>query len=155
MYTEKTIERLNNIDWKNIGENGHAKDMELGVEFLRKMAAFCNKNNITPSLYPFVTDLSSFFEDCDIDDAVLNQCNNDLRNVIENPTFSTAIVNYYIKASILSDKSSQYAACMNVYDPIIRLYEKGGNFVHRERGMSFINSGLIPLTRNWFENFAT
>ena len=131
MYTEKAIERLNNIDWKNIGQNGH----------------------IAPSI-PFMTDVSSFFEDCDIDDTVLNHCNNDLRNVIENPTLSTAIVNYYIKASMLSDKSFQYAVCMNVYDPIIRLFEKGGNFVYRERGMSFINSGLIPLT-NWFENFIT
>ena len=31
-------------------------------------------------------------------------------------------------------------------------FERGGNFVYQERGMLFLNSGLIPLT-NWFENF--
>ena len=125
--------------------------MELGIDFIKRMAVFCNKNNITPTL-PFMTDLASFFENCAIDDELLNKCNNDVRNIIENPSFSTSIVNFYIKASILSDKDIKYAACMNVYEPIIRLFEKGGNFVYRERGMSFINSGLIPLA-NWFEKF--
>lgn len=59
MYTENAIERLNNIDWNNIGENGQEKDMELGIEFLAKMEKFCNENNITPTL-PFMTDLASF-----------------------------------------------------------------------------------------------
>ena len=59
MYTENAIERLNNIDWNNIGENGQEKDMELGIEFLTKMEKFCNENNITPTLH-FMTDLPSF-----------------------------------------------------------------------------------------------
>ena len=152
MYTEKAIERLNNINWSDIGENGQEKDMEFGIDFIRKMAVFCKKNNITPSL-PFTTDLSSFLANCAIDDKILNQCNNEVRNIIKNPSFSTAIVSYYIKASILSDKDAKYTACMNVYEPIIQLFEKGGNFVYRERGMSFINSGLIPLPKNWVEKF--
>ena len=149
MYVEKAIERLNKIDWNKIGENGQEKDMELGVEFIRKMAVFCNEHNITPSL-PFMTDLSSFLEECSIDDEILDKCNSGVKNIIDSPTMSTSIVNYYIKACILSDKDVKYAACMNVYEPMIRLFEKGGNFVYRERGMSFINSGLIPLN-NWFD----
>lgn len=119
MYTEKAIERLNNINWDNIGKNGQKKDMELGIEFIRKMAVFCEENNITPN-FPFMTNLSSFFVSCTIGDEILNKCNSDVRKII--------------------------------YEPIIRLFENGGDFVYRERGMSFINSGLIPLT-NWFENF--
>lgn len=99
-----------------------------------------------------MTDLSSFFGDCAIEDGILNKCNDDVRNIIENPSLSTSIVNYYLKSSVLSDQNIKYVACMNVYEPIIRLFEKGGDFVYRERGMSFINSGLIPLT-NWFEDF--
>ena len=53
MYTQKAIERLNNINWNNIGQNGQEKDMELGIEFIKKMAVFCVENNITPSL-PFM-----------------------------------------------------------------------------------------------------
>ena len=149
MYTEKAIERLNNIDWNNIGENGHKEDMGLGVDFIRKMAVFCNKNNITPTL-PFMTDLASFFADCAIEDDVLNKCNDDVRNIIENPSLTTSIVTFYLKAAVLSDRDIMYAACMDVYEPMIRLFEKGGSFVYRERGMSFINSGLIPLA-NWFK----
>lgn len=151
MYMEKAIERLNHINWSNIGQNGQKKDMELGIEFIRKMAVFCKENNITPTL-PFMTDLSSFFVTCTISDEILDKCNNDVRKIIKNPSLSTSIVNYYLQASILSDQDMKYVRCMNVYEPIIRLFEKGGYFVYRERGMSFINSGLIPLT-NWLENF--
>lgn len=151
MYMEKAIERLNKIDWKNIGQGGQEKDMELGIEFIAKMAVFCNENGITPSI-PFMTDLSSFLEDCVLSEEILSKCNSDVRNIIENPTMSTSIVKYYIKASVLADSDIKYVDCMNVYEPIIKLFEKGGNFVYRERGMSFINSGLIPLT-NWLENY--
>lgn len=151
MYTEKAIERLNNINWDNIGKNGQKKDMELGIEFIRKMAVFCEENNITPNL-PFMTNLSSFFVSCTIGDEILNKCNSDVRKIIKNPSLSTSIINYYLQASILSDQDIKYTDCMNIYEPIIRLFENGGDFVYRERGMSFINSGLIPLT-NWFENF--
>ena len=154
MYTEKAIERLNHIDWNHIGENGHAKDMELGIDFIKRMASFCKQQNITPTL-PFMTDLASFFGDCEIDHRLLAQCSHDVRKIIENPSFSTAVVSFYLKASILSDKDAQYAVCMEIYDPIIRLFEKGGNFVYAERGMSFVASGLIPLTKNWVEDFST
>lgn len=87
-----------------------------------------------------------------IGDDILNKCNDNLREIIKNPSLSTSIVKFYLQASILSDQNAKYIDCMNVYEPIIRLFEKGGDFVYRERGMSFINSGLIPLS-NWFENF--
>lgn len=151
MYTENAIERLNNIDWNNIGENGQEKDMELGIEFLAKMEKFCNENIITPTL-PFMTDLPSFLGNYVLGEEILNKCNSDLRNIIDNPTVSTVIVKYYIGASVLADSNVKYVACMDVYEPIIRLFEKGGNFVYRERGMSFINSGLLPLA-NWLKNF--
>lgn len=152
MYIEKAIERLNNINWNNIGRNGQKKDMELGIEFLRKMAVFCKKNDIKPNL-PFMTNLSLAQDHCVISKEILNKCNENVRMIIENPSLSTSIVNYYLQVSISADQNPEYIDCIDVYEPIIRLFEKGGDFVYRERGMSFINSGLIPLT-NWLENFS-
>ncbi len=43
MYTEKAIERLNNINWEDVGKNGEEKDIELGLEFIKKMALFVRK----------------------------------------------------------------------------------------------------------------
>lgn len=71
-----------------------------------------------------MTDLTSYFGNCAIEDAILEKCNKDVK----------------------------YVACINVYEPIIRLFENGGDFVYRERGMSFASSGLIPL-ENWFNKF--
>ncbi len=151
MYVENAIIRLNNINWDAIGQNGHKKDMELGIEFLKKMAKFCKKNNITPNL-PFMTDLPSFFGKKTIDNVLLEQCNDTVKKIIKNPSFSTSVVNYYLRASLLKDEKEKEIDCIYVYEPIILLFEKGGNFIYKERGMSFINSGLIPLT-NWFEKF--
>lgn len=151
MYVENAIIRLNNINWDAIGQNGHKKDMELGIEFLKKMAKFCKKNNITPNL-PFMTDLPSFFGKKTIDNVLLEQCNDTVKKIIKNPSFSTSVVNYYLRASLLKDEKEKKIDCIYVYEPIILLFEKGGNFIYKERGMSFINSGLIPLT-NWFEKF--
>ncbi len=151
MYAENAIIRLNNINWDAIGQNGHKKDMELGIEFLKKMAKFCKKNNITPNL-PFITDLPSFFGKKTIDNVLLEQCNDTVKKIIKNPSFSTSVVNYYLRASLLKDEKEKEIDCIYVYEPIILLFEKGGNFIYKERGMSFINSGLIPLT-NWFEKF--
>ena len=153
MYTEKAIIRMNHIDWNHIGEEGRAEDMELGIDFIKKMANFCSQNNITPTL-PFMTDLASFFTDYEIGKDILEQCSYDVRKIIENPAFSTIIISFYIKAAVLAEKDAKYAVCMEVYDPIIRLFEKGGNFCYRERGMSFIGSGLIPLPENWVEKFS-
>lgn len=152
-YAKKAIERLNLIDWHQTLGTGHEKDMELGIEFMKKLFAFCKKNKIRPRYptYPFMTDLSSFFADIEIDDEIWNQCNHDIRDRIETPSFSTVILSHYIKAAILADQDPQYAACMDVYDPIIRLFEKGGDFYYRERGMSFQGSGLIPLTTDFVE----
>ena len=74
------------------------------------------------------------------------------KKIIKNPSFSTAIVDYYLRACMLGEEKQKYRDCVAVYEPIIFLFERGGNFVYQERGMLFLNSGLIPLT-NWFENF--
>ena len=151
MYVDKAIERLNNIDWSHVGKNGQEKDMELGVDFIKRMAIFCKKHNITPKL-PFMTNLPSYFGSCGIGENILNKCSIEVKEIITNPSFSNAIVSFYLQACILADQNADYVECVEVYEPIITLYEQGGYFVYRERGMSFINSGLIPLT-NWLEKF--
>ena len=151
MNTKKAIQRLNHIDWGNIGKNGHKNDMEFGIVFIKRMAIFCKKNTITPSL-PFTTDLPAMFGKKIIDSRLLEQCHPNVKKIIKNPSFSTAIVDYYLRACMLGEEKQKYRDCVAVYEPIIFLFERGGNFVYQERGMLFLNSGLIPLT-NWFENF--
>ena len=153
MYTKKAIERLNNINWEDVGKNGEEKDIELGIEFIKKMAVFCKKNQIKPML-PFMTNLSSPEGDCVLNQEILDRCNYKVQEIIKKPSFSTSIVIFYLQASILADQNIKYVDCVNVYEPIIKLFEKGGCFVYRERGMSFLNSGLISLN-NWFDKFSS
>ena len=153
MYTEKAIERLNNINWEDVGKNGEEKDIELGLEFIKKMALFCKKNQIRPTL-PFMTNLSSPEGDYVLNQEILDRCNYKVQELIKNPSFSTSVVIFYLQASILADQNIKYIDCVNVYEPILKLFEKGGYFIYRERGMSFLNSGLISLN-NWFDKFSS
>lgn len=152
MYTEKAIERLNNINWKDIEKNGEEKDIELGIEFVTKMAIYCKKNQISYTL-PFMTNLASPENTFVINQEILDKCNHEVIEIIKNPSLSTSVVVFYLQVSILADQNVKYAECINVYEPIIKLFEKGGSFVYRERGMSFLNSGLISLN-NWFDKFS-
>lgn len=153
MFTENAIIRLNQIDWDKIGQNGHRDDIELGTEFLKRMAKFCKKNNVKPML-PFLIDIPALLGKNTINSTLLEQCNDSVKKIIKNPSFATSIVNYYLRACILADEQEKYIDCIDIYEPIIVLFEKGGYFFYRERGMSFMNSGLIPLS-NWLEKFST
>ena len=82
MYTEKAIERLNNINWEDVGKNGEEKDIELGIEFIKKMAVFCKKNQIKPTL-PFMTNLSPPEGDCVLNQEILDRCNYKVQEIIK------------------------------------------------------------------------
>lgn len=154
MYIEKAIKRLNNIRWENLGSNGEEKDIELGIEFLKRMAVFCKRNGISPRfMLPFMINLSSLEANCVISQEILDKCNDKVREIIKSPSFSTAIVTFYLQVSILTDQDIKFINAVDVYEPIIELFEKEGYFVYRERGMSFFNAGLISLN-NWFDRFS-
>lgn len=70
VYTEKAMARLNKIDWKNIGTISQEKDMELGYEFIRRMAGFCDKYDIKPTL-PFMMNIAAYFQTCEITEEIL------------------------------------------------------------------------------------
>ena len=103
MFTENAIIRLNQIDWDKIGQNGHRDDIELGTEFLKRMAKFCKKNNVKPML-PFLIDIPALLGKNTINSTLLEQCNDSVKKIIKNPSFATSIVNYYLRACILADE---------------------------------------------------
>lgn len=121
------------------------------ITVYKKNDCFCNEHNIEPTL-PFMINISFYFGKCDIDDDILNQCNCKLKEIIKNSSFSNSIIRYYLQLALLVDQKPKYAEYMKVYEPLVILFEQGGSFVYRERGMSFMNSGLIPLS-NWHKKF--
>jgi hypothetical protein len=151
MYIDKAIERLNGIDWSNVGKNVHKDDVKLGVEFVKRMAKFCSENDVKPIL-PFMINIASYFGDYEIDESILSKCSNEVKTIINSQSFSYTIADFYLQTARLVDSNSQYDTYLQVYEPIIQLYEKGGIFNYREGGMSFIGSGLIPLS-GWYETF--
>ena len=71
---------------------------KMGLEFIKKMALFCKKNQIKPML-PFMTNLSSPEGDCVLNQEILDRCNYKVQEIIKKPSFSTSIVIFYLQAS--------------------------------------------------------
>lgn len=118
------------------------------------MAVFYKRNRISPGFpFPFMINLSSLEANCVITQEILDKCNEKVREIIKSPSFSIAIVTFYLQVSILTDQDIKFINAVDVYEPIIELFEKEGYFVYRERGMSFFNAGLISLN-NWFDRFS-
>lgn len=51
-------------------------------------------------------------------------------------------------------KKTEYTVYLHVYEPLIRILEKGGFFVLRPQELEIQNVKYIPLN-NWYDTFST
>lgn len=168
MYFEQAIERLNKIDWKNIGKErwAHENDDSLyGFEFLKRMAHFFKKHHVeNVKLLPFLIDITLYLEkgtialenvfEEDVEKVVMEKCNDDFKQAFGAFPLLMRIPACYLKLAMLSDEKEEYSMYLDVYEPLIQLFESGGGFRYCESGMSFFNSGLITPIHNWYEKWA-
>jgi len=121
------------------------------------MALFFKEHNIEKKNWlPFMVDIALYLtegkllEQIKFEEKVLQDCNINLKEVLRCFAPAHVVVGCYLKLAMLADEKEGYSKYLEVYEPIIRLFESGGYFVYRERGMSIFNSGLLTLS-NWYE----
>ena len=155
MRIEKSLNRINNINWNNFGKLGDRSDSDLVYEYLRKLAKFY-KENPTKPLAPFYVDVvrSLGFEfDRELTDISLSEFFEE--RIVEN-LLTSHMAEYtikgYIKLSKFIDENPGYTEYLEIYDPLIRVLERGGKFQYKERGIIVQNSGFFPLS-NWCNDF--
>ncbi len=168
MYFEQAIERLNRINWKNIGKERWAHENDnfvYGCEFLKRMAHFFKEHNEkNVKLLPFLIDIALYLEkgtitlenvfDEEVEEIVMAKCNENFKQAFGTFPLVARISACYLKLAMLSDEKEAYSAYLDVYEPLIQLFESGGGFRYCESGMSFFNSGLITPIHNWYEKWA-
>ena len=71
---------------------------------------------------------------------------------INETSYKSKIVEYYLQLSLYDENNLEFAQYLDIYDPMIRLYEKGGSFKLRKNDLEIVGVIFIPL-HNWFEKF--
>lgn len=122
------VERLNNIDWSIVGEKKNGSNILLLLEYYRRVAKFYDslkvKKIITPVYFPIAKILKLEYNikkpDIDIYEVcpTIKEINREsVHYLCEN----------YVELAMLVDEGVELAiSYKDIYDPIIRLFEKGG-----------------------------
>ncbi|MEN1990742.1 hypothetical protein [Paenibacillus hubeiensis] len=146
MYLENAIERINKVNWTVIGTEGIREDAKLMAEFLRRMAAFSLSYDVTLQ-NPFVIDIAEelgFQNNIDTE----KLCSKETLEYVNNNMYANCLIKSYLKLSAISDENKEVQKYLDIYDPIIRLFEKGVNFIVRSGFIDVTNVGSFPVS-NW------
>jgi len=151
MYLDKAVERINNIKWHEVGMNFSKAQIDLGYEFLRRLAKFFKDESIKP-IKPFAANIASLMGDIDGSISISDYCNKETIEFLEKELYTQYIVQYYIQLAKYADKEPKAIKYLSVYEPLIRLLEIGGMFVLRCNELEIVHVAHFPYY-GWYEGF--
>lgn len=151
MYIEKAIKRINNINWDLVGKNISKSDAYFGYEFLRRLAKFFEMELITPRK-PLMTNIADLLGDLDGDLVLSDYCNSEVVNFLGDGMSKKNIIQYYIQLCRYAEKNPYAIRYISVYDPLIKLLEKGGMYRLDFNELEIVNVSYYPL-RAWYNTF--
>ncbi len=150
MYFEKAIDRINHIDWDKVGTRVSPEDGDSGVEFLRRLANFYTET-LFKRYPPLVSDIAWIMGEPS--EANFEKYYTDkTKEFLSITIYQSKIVEYYLKLAQLADNNPEARKYMNVYEPLIELFERGGSFKLRKNELEIENFSSIPLY-HWYEKF--
>ena len=150
MYMNEAIERINNIRWDLVGKNISKSDAYYGCEFLRRLAKFFKDESIKP-IKPLMTNIAKLLGD-DGERINLSQyLNKDAMEFIGDRMFKF-IFEHYLQLARYSDENPYAAKYLSVYDPLLKLLEKGGEYTISMYELEVPNVSRFIL-RGWYEDF--
>lgn len=145
------IERINNVKWDLIGKNASEVEANLGYEFLRRLAKFFKEESIKPTP-PLVANIAKLLGDAEEEVIISNYCNSEVIEFLGESIYKKNIIQYYIQLARYSDKNPDAIKYLSVYEPLIKLIERGGMFVLKIHELDIVNAAYFPLN-GWYERF--
>ncbi|WP_432774820.1 hypothetical protein AAFJ72_16660 [Brevibacillus gelatini] len=153
MYLDKAVSRINGIKWEEVGTIVSNGDADLGCEFLRRLALFYKNECLRPQP-PMFSNIAKLLGDIDNELLISMYCNPKVLEFVGNYQYLSKIFEFYIQLSIYVDNKPQYTEYLNVYEPLIRILERGGFFVLRPQELEIQNVKYIPLN-GWYDRFVS
>lgn len=150
MYFEKAINRINQIEWERLSIINRADEQNLGHEYLQRLATFFHEQKIKP-INPLVANVASLLGDESTID-IADWCDTKVLESLEDKSIPKAIVMFYLQLARYIDQVPENAPLLDIYEPLLRLLEKGFVFGYREGGLMVYNAKLYPLN-GWYDRF--
>lgn len=122
-FFDKEVKRLSEINWQNIRDDSKISNLILVKEYLRRAALFIRTCSINARL-PYIDAAKSYGKNLEIDLAkTCPQLDN-----ISNTFFKQTCI-CCLKWAILADEGEPIAIQFHdLYEPLIKLFERGGLF---------------------------
>ncbi|MDC0763045.1 hypothetical protein POF51_20210 [Brevibacillus sp. AG] len=136
---DEAAKRLNQIDWEKVGSVEEPWNMALVKEYIRRASVLIKTYSLkTP--YPFFNAANILGFDMELE---LSEICPSLAKV--NNSLITAMCVSYLEWAVLADRGEAHASQFSdLYEPIIKLFEKGGK-VNRRHGEILAGGQAFPL----------
>ena len=151
MIFECAINRINNINWENVGKNDSEINVRSGCEFLHRLAEFYKKtsNKLYPPLYSNIAEFLG--DDKEID--FTKYYNDNTREYLRRWAYSKSkIFEYYLQLALFAEEHNEAKQYLSVYEPLIEICERGGGFVLRKHELE-IEPIIYLSLNNWYNRY--
>ena len=150
MYMKELIDRINNIKWDMVGKNSLQSDPYFGYEYLRRLAEFFKEESIIP-IKPVMANIAKLLGDKE-EEIVISEYLSPQVVAFAGEGMSKNILKYYLQLARYADKNPNVSKYLSVYDPLIKLLERGGMYILSINELKIVNVSCYPL-RGWYEMF--
>lgn len=151
MFLDKAIQRINDIQWDRVGHNPSSTDAQLGYEFLRRLAHFFKEQSIKPTP-PLYANIARLLGDSNEEVIVADYCTLEASGFLSDNLYVGKIFGYYIQLAKYADQSPDTMKYLHVYEPLIKIIEKGGLFILKHLELDIVNVANFPL-HGWYNRF--
>lgn len=150
MYFYEAVNRINKIEWKEAEETTENYEMDLGHEYLRRMAEFINKQDLEPNINPLFVNVASELGDR-AETNYVEYCSLEVQEALINNSLPRYILNCYLQLADYVDHNKELERYLRIYEPLIQLLERGFLFAFREGGFMVYNVAFYPLRGEWYK----
>lgn len=149
MYSAEAMKRINRIEWNMLGKKETNKeDGDLLYEFLRRMAVFSTIQS-TSVRNPFLINVAKELGDENYKED-LSWCNEDAYKYINSQFYISFVIKSYIQLAYMADKKKEVSKYLEIYDPFIRLLEKGNELIYKSGYLDITNVCSVHIPE-WLE----
>lgn len=151
MYLERAKLKISNINWDNIGKTSTDEDSKLGYEFLRRLALFFKEEQLKP-LPPAFTNIAKLLGDLEDEIEISMYCSSEAVEFLNKNLYIQRIFEYYLQLAKYADKSPVVHKYLNIYELLIKVFERGGSFSIKPLALDIKNVAYFPLNE-WYIRF--
>ncbi|SHN80783.1 MULTISPECIES: hypothetical protein [unclassified Paenibacillus] len=151
MLLENAVSKLNSINWGSVGTVISEEDTNLGYEFLRRMAQFFKAEQLKP-MPPAFTNVAKLLGDQEEELDISAYCSSEAVAYLNQNSYVKRIFEYYLQLAKYAENNTGISQYLDIYEPLIKLFERGGSFTIKPLSLEIIQVSHFPLN-NWYEKF--